>query len=67
MLTNTYVLLLQCQLRGQRNLIDSFIVAESIGWYLYRDIKYPQLVLKGFDQFSFYLESNDLTLERASI
>ena len=67
MVENTYVLLLKCRLRGRRVLIDSFVVTEHIGWYLYRDIKDPKLVLKGFDQFSYCLESNYLTLESANI
>ena len=55
MVENTYILILQCKIRGQRVLIDRFIVAEHVGRYLYRDTKHTQLVPKGFDQFSFCL------------
>ena len=56
MVENNYVILLQCRLRGWRVIIDSFIVAEHVGWSLYRDTKYPQLVPKVFDQFSWCLD-----------
>ena len=60
MVANNYDLLLQCRLRVQHVLIDRFIVAEYVGWYLYRDTKHLQLLPKGFDQFSRCLESNEL-------
>ena len=67
MVSNNYVLLLQCQIRGRHVLIDSFIAAEHFGWYLYRVAKHPQLLPKGFDELIYFLESNTLTLERAGL
>ena len=61
MLENTFVLLIQCQLRGQNILIYSFIVADYVGWSLYRDAKHPQLVPEVFDQFSQCIEISELT------
>ena len=63
MVENTYVLILQCRLRGRHVLIDIFIVIEYAILSLYRDTKHPQLVIKVFDQFSVCLEKNELTRE----
>ena len=67
MVANTYVIIIQCRLRGRNILIDRSIVSEHVGWSIYRDIKHTQLVTKGFDQFSCCLESDELTQELASL